>query len=158
MAQTTQKTRVTCQTASSLVRYQHWVWRSRHRKHSLIYCFMLDYVYRAVAWQRVDQICYNTYCLFLINNFRTIQRNNYRKQLLLLLASAVRRESPPFFTDWNSRLPNLEGQVPAFISLRNRVAQLYPQALGSLSVASYDSQVFKPASTRRSAAQRQSQS
>jgi hypothetical protein len=31
---------------------------------------------------------------------------------------------------WDS--PNLEGQVPVFISLRNRVAQLYPRALGSL--------------------------
>jgi hypothetical protein len=28
------------------------------------------------------------------------------------------------------RLLNLEGQVPVFISLRNRVAQLYPRALG----------------------------
>jgi endonuclease YncB( thermonuclease family) len=33
-----------------------------------------------------------------------------------------------------------EGQAPVFISPRNRVAQLYPRALGSLSVASYDSQ------------------
>jgi hypothetical protein len=33
--------------------------------------------------------------------------------------------------------PNLEGQVPVFISPRNRVAQLYRQALGSLFVASY---------------------
>jgi hypothetical protein len=39
---------------------------------------------------------------------------------------------------WDS--PNLEGQVPVFISPRNRVAQLYPRALGSLFVASYDSQ------------------
>jgi hypothetical protein len=39
---------------------------------------------------------------------------------------------------WDS--PNLEGQVPVFISPRNRVAQLYPRALGSLYVASYDSQ------------------
>jgi hypothetical protein len=38
--------------------------------------------------------------------------------------------------------PNLEGQVPVFISPRNRVAQLYPQALGSLSVAYYDSQGY----------------
>jgi hypothetical protein len=37
---------------------------------------------------------------------------------------------------WDS--PNLEGQVPEFISPRNRVAQLYPQALGSIYVASYD--------------------
>jgi hypothetical protein len=39
---------------------------------------------------------------------------------------------------WDS--PNLEGQVPVFISPRNWVAQLYPRVLGSLSVASYDSQ------------------
>jgi hypothetical protein len=32
--------------------------------------------------------------------------------------------------------PNLEGQVPIFIFHRNRVAQLYPQALRSLFVAS----------------------
>jgi hypothetical protein len=38
--------------------------------------------------------------------------------------------------------PNLEGQVPVFISPRNRVAQLYPQAFGSLFVASYDSQGY----------------
>jgi hypothetical protein len=34
----------------------------------------------------------------------------------------------------------LEGQVPLFISPRNRVAQLYPQVLVCLSVASYNSQ------------------
>jgi hypothetical protein len=38
--------------------------------------------------------------------------------------------------------PNLEGQVPVFISPRNRVAKLYPRALGSLFVASYDSQDY----------------
>jgi hypothetical protein len=38
--------------------------------------------------------------------------------------------------------PNLDGQVPVFISPRTRVTQLYPQALGSLSVASYDSQGY----------------
>jgi hypothetical protein len=39
---------------------------------------------------------------------------------------------------WDS--PNLEGQVPIFISSRNRLAQLYTRALGSLSVTPYDSQ------------------
>jgi hypothetical protein len=34
---------------------------------------------------------------------------------------------------------NLEGQVTIFIFLRNMVAQLYPQALSSLFVVSYDS-------------------
>jgi hypothetical protein len=44
---------------------------------------------------------------------------------------------------------NLEVQVPIFICPSYRVAQLYSQALGSLFVASYDSQgydggVFEP--------------
>jgi hypothetical protein len=34
----------------------------------------------------------------------------------------------------------LEGQVPVFISPTNRVVHLYLQALGSLFIASYDSQ------------------
>jgi hypothetical protein len=34
------------------------------------------------------------------------------------------------------------GLLPVFISLRKRVALLYPQALGSLFVASYDSQGY----------------
>jgi hypothetical protein len=38
--------------------------------------------------------------------------------------------------------PNLEGQVPVFISPRNRVARLYPQALGSLFIPSYNSQGY----------------
>jgi hypothetical protein len=37
---------------------------------------------------------------------------------------------------------NLEDQVPLFISPRNRMARLYPQVLGSLFVASYDSQGY----------------
>jgi hypothetical protein len=38
--------------------------------------------------------------------------------------------------------PNLEGQVPEFKSLRNRVSQLHLQALGSLFVASHDSKGY----------------
>jgi hypothetical protein len=34
----------------------------------------------------------------------------------------------------------MEGQVPVFISPRNRMAQLYPQAVESFFVASYDAQ------------------
>jgi hypothetical protein len=65
-----------------------------------------------------------------------------RLQLLLVLASA-------FFLGSESRgtrnhillsqirdSPNLEGQVPVFVFPMNGVAQLYPQALGSLFVAS----------------------
>jgi hypothetical protein len=38
--------------------------------------------------------------------------------------------------------PNLEGQVPVFVTPRNMVALLYPQVPGSLFVASYDSQGY----------------
>jgi hypothetical protein len=40
----------------------------------------------------------------------------------------------------DSAPPHLEGQVPVFIFPRKRVAQSYPQAPGSIFVASYDSQ------------------
>jgi hypothetical protein len=53
-----------------------------------------------------------------------------------LQRSHSRVRVPPQIRDF----PNLEGHVPVFISPMNRVAQLYPQALGSLFVASYDSQ------------------
>jgi hypothetical protein len=38
--------------------------------------------------------------------------------------------------------PNLEGHVPVFISPRNRVTQLYPQALDSFFVTTYNSQGY----------------
>jgi hypothetical protein len=38
--------------------------------------------------------------------------------------------------------PDLDGQVPIFISPRNRVAQSYPRALGSLFISSYGSQGY----------------
>jgi hypothetical protein len=71
-----------------------------------------------------------------------------RLQLLLVLASAVILESESRKTRDHILLSqirdshNLDGQVPIFISPRNRVAQLYPQALGSLFVASCDSQGY----------------
>jgi hypothetical protein len=47
----------------------------------------------------------------------------------------------PFYSQIRE-LPETRGQAPIFISPRNRVAQLYPQALASLFVASYDSQGY----------------
>jgi hypothetical protein len=61
------------------------------------------------------------------------------------LASAVILEFELFGTHDHILLsqirdsPNLEGQVPVFLSPRNRVAQLYAQALDFLFI-SYDSQ------------------
>jgi hypothetical protein len=71
-----------------------------------------------------------------------------RLQLLLVLASAVILRSESHGTHNHILLfqirdsANLEGQVPVFISPRNTVAQLYPQALDYLFVASYDSQGY----------------
>jgi hypothetical protein len=69
-----------------------------------------------------------------------------RLQLLLALASAVilgaesRGIHNHILLSHIRDFLNLEGQVPVFISARNRMAQLYPQVLGSLFFASYDSQ------------------
>jgi hypothetical protein len=60
---------------------------------------------------------------------------------LLVLDSAVILGSESCGTLLLSQIrdfPNLEGQVPVFISLRNRVTRLYPQALGSLFVVSFE--------------------
>jgi hypothetical protein len=71
-----------------------------------------------------------------------------RLQLLLVLASEVILRSESRGTDDHILLPeirdspNLEGQVPVFISPRDSVAQLYPQALSSLFVASCHSQGY----------------
>jgi hypothetical protein len=68
----------------------------------------------------------------------------FRLQLLLALASIVIVVSESRGTHDHILLfqirdySKLEGQVPKFTSSRNRVALLYPQALGSLFVASYD--------------------
>jgi hypothetical protein len=75
-----------------------------------------------------------------------------RKSLAFAIAAGPRqrshscvripRDSWPYLILSDSRFPNLVGQVPVFISSRYRVAWLCPQALGSLLVASYDSQVY----------------
>jgi hypothetical protein len=60
----------------------------------------------------------------------------------------VPRDSWPHFTVCDLRPSQAQGQVPVLISPRNKVAQLCSQAMGSLFVASYDSQsyggVFRP--------------
>jgi hypothetical protein len=71
-----------------------------------------------------------------------------RLQLLLAIASAIilGSDSSPnhdhILLSQIRDFPNLEDQVPVFISSRNRAAQLYPQTLGFLFVASYDSQGY----------------
>jgi hypothetical protein len=68
-----------------------------------------------------------------------------RLQLLFVVASAVILGSESRETHDHILLlsfetvPNLEGQVPVHTSPRNGVAQLYPQALGSIFVAYCDS-------------------
>jgi hypothetical protein len=70
-------------------------------------------------------------------------------QLLMALAIAVILRSESRWIHDHTLLsqirdsPNLEDQVPVFISLKNRLARLYPQALGSLFVAPYESQGYR---------------
>jgi hypothetical protein len=71
-----------------------------------------------------------------------------RLQLLLVLASTVILRSESHGTHDHILLsqirdsPNLEGQVPVFISSRNLVPRLCPQSLGSLFVTSYNLQGY----------------
>jgi hypothetical protein len=71
-----------------------------------------------------------------------------RLQLILVLASAVilrceyRRTRDHILLSQIRDSPNLQGQVPVFISPMKRVARLYLRALGSLFVTSYDSRGY----------------
>jgi hypothetical protein len=95
-----------------------------------------------------DQIFISVSCGFVDVGGSLPRERVCRLQLLLVLASPVILGSESCGTHDHillSRIrdsPNLEGQVPVFISPRNRVARLYPQELGSLFVASYDSQGY----------------
>jgi hypothetical protein len=77
-------------------------------------------------------------CYFIVPYLTTGRVCNL--MLLLVFASAVPRDSRQYFISWDSS--NLKGQVPVFISPSNRVAQLYPRSLCSLSVATYDLQGY----------------
>jgi hypothetical protein len=71
-----------------------------------------------------------------------------RLQLLMIFASALilvsesRRTCDHMLLSQIRESSDLEVQVPVFISPRDRVAQFYPQALGSIFVASYDFQGY----------------
>jgi hypothetical protein len=87
---------------------------------------------------KLTTCCYSPYVTFPLTRGWVC-----RLQLLLVLASAVifRSESHILLSQIRDS-PNLEGQVRVFRSSRKRVGPLYPQALGSLFVASYDSQSY----------------
>jgi hypothetical protein len=90
----------------------------------------------------------NTCCFGLYVTISLTRRWVCPLKLLLALARAVILRSESRGTDNQILLsqirdsPDLEGQVLVFISPRNRAARLYPQALGSLFIASYDSQGY----------------
>jgi hypothetical protein len=60
--------------------------------------------------------------------------------IAVILRPEVQRDLWPHFTVSDSRLPQPGGPGPRIYIPRNMVARFYPQALGSLFVAFYDSQ------------------
>jgi hypothetical protein len=54
----------------------------------------------------------------------------------------VMQNPQPYFTASSETPSNLEGQVPLFISLRNRMVQLYHWELGFFYITSYDSEGY----------------
>jgi hypothetical protein len=96
-----------------------------------------------------DQIFITDRCRFVDVGVPSLTRGwVYRLQLLLALASVFFLRSKSRKTRDHILLsqirdsPNLECQVLIFISPGNRLAQLNPQVLDSLFVASYDSQGY----------------
>jgi hypothetical protein len=88
-----------------------------------------QFFFQLIPW------CHNPYVTFSLTRGWIC-----RLKLLLTLARAVILKPESRGTHYYILLsqirdsPNLEGQVPVFISPRIRVAQLYPQRLGSLKV------------------------
>jgi hypothetical protein len=68
-----------------------------------------------------------------------LKHGTAHQQIAQVLASSLSRVP----VSWDS--PNLEGQVAMSTLLKNRVALLYPRALGYLHVASYESKSDGPA-------------
>jgi hypothetical protein len=77
-------------------------------------------------WPENGSVCYNCFWSLPPQSFSGLSPS----RLMTILLSQIRDT------------PNLEGRVPVFISPRNRAAQLYPPALGSIFIASYDSQGY----------------
>jgi hypothetical protein len=106
--------------------------------------------WRQAAWDSRSDLIFqpNTYGYSPYVTSSLTRRWVYRSQLQLVLASGVVLRSESLGTQGyilfsqirNS--PNLEVQVLVVISPRNRVVRLYPQALGSLSFVSYNSQGY----------------
>jgi hypothetical protein len=86
-----------------------------------------------VSWCVTPSLTRGRVCNLLYNCFWALPEQ------LLLGRSPAELTTIFYCLIWDS--PNQKGQVSVFISPRNRVTQLYPRgALGSLFVASYDSQ------------------
>jgi hypothetical protein len=106
----------------------HQPWRQAPLRLMTITCFFF-------------QLNTSDYSYYVISSLTRGQAS--RLQLLLALASAVILGSESRILLHQIRdSPNLEGQVRVFLSPRNRVFQLYLQALGFLFVVPYDSQRY----------------
>jgi hypothetical protein len=82
----------------------------------------------------------NTCFLEFLHNILSDERKEL--SFTFILRSESRRNHDHNLLSQIGDTPNLKGQAPVFISARDRGAQLYPQTLGSLSVAFYDSQGY----------------
>jgi hypothetical protein len=99
------------------------------------------------AWSTRSDFCYcQTFAGLLVWGFLFDEKTGLS---FIIVAGPRQRNHSRIWVPWNhdhillsqvSDSPNLVGQVPVFISPRNRVVQLYPQALGSIFIASHDSQ------------------
>jgi hypothetical protein len=114
--------------SASLSRYQVTIWDPRPISASLPGKLYLDslaiVIMRRLLWRKDVSVIYNSCWALPVQSFSGESRGTPDYILLSQF--------------WDS--PNLEGQVPIFIFPRNRVAQLYSQALSVCFVVCYDTQ------------------
>jgi hypothetical protein len=85
------------------------------------------------------------YCLTFTSFLRHVGRPLWREDGSVAYSGISQRSESAepvtiFYTLSSETPPHLEGQVPVFVSPRNKVAQSFPRALGSLFVAIYNYQ------------------
>jgi hypothetical protein len=74
----------------------YWRVGQIYRKNSFLYCCVLDRVYGAVAWQRIDQFCYIAPSLrLLVPNSLTVYHRSFLRFLLVTSHLPSHCTSPP---------------------------------------------------------------
>jgi hypothetical protein len=82
--------------------FLHCCMTSSHRKYRFLHCCLLDRVYRAVAWQRVDQIRYSIYHCVLTYTLN-IQQDRRAYLTFFCILWRIQLEKTPVAMLWDRK-------------------------------------------------------